>query len=310
MNILVIGGNGFIGSHLVDALVCLGYGVTVLDQFKRRYGQPPRGVRFIHGDFKQELVMREALVNIDIVYHLAWSTIHEVSNRDLAADIYANLLPSIKLMDLCIQSSVKRVVLVSSGGAVYGSALNLPIDEAHPTNPLSGYGVTKLAVEKYLQLYGLLHGLDYVIFRPSVPYGPRQSPFGRQGAVAVFLYRVASGLPVSIVGDGSVIRDYFYVNDLTKALCQGAEATLHDSRIFNIGGMQGYSLLDLIGAVEDIVGKRALIEWLPSRAFDPPAIVLDTTLAQHMLSWHTDVSLVEGLALTWQWMAEEFQLGR
>jgi len=301
---LVIGGNGFIGSHLVDALLEAGHEVVVLDIQDRRYGATPACVHFIRGDLNQVYLLREALIGVEVVFHLAWATIHETSNQDPAADVRLNLIPSLQLFDACRQMGVRKVLFASSGGTVYGPAQQLPILESHPKEPRSGYGITKLAVEKYLQMYHHLHGLDYAILRPSVPYGPRQNPLGRQGAVAVFLYRVARGLPITIWGDGSVTRDFFYISDLTDAFLAAAAQNLGRDRVFNIGGAEEISLLQLVAAVETTVGRKAQVEHLPARKFDAPRLALDTTLARKVLGWQPRVGLAEGLRRTWEWMAE------
>ncbi len=302
MKALVIGGNGFIGSHLVDKLVESGWNVTVYDLHERRYDPVPASVDFVRGDLSQSFLVREALAGVDVVFHLAWATIHEVSNQDPAADVKANLIPSIQLLEACCQADVRKVVFTSSGGTVYGPARELPIRETHPQNPINGYGITKLAVEKYLHMFKHLNGLDYAILRPSVPYGPRQNPLGRQGAVAVFLYRVAQELPVTIWGDGSVTRDYFYISDLADALITVAEQDLDQYRIFNIGGAEEISLVQLLERIEEAVGKKAIVAYKPSRKFDASRIVLDTALAKVNLNWQPKVTLAQGLAQTWDWM--------
>lgn len=303
MRALVIGGNGFIGSHLVDKLIGRGDEVVVFDLYERRYEPIPSQVHFIRGDLNQAYLIREALTGVDIVFHLAWATIHEVSNQDPAADVTTNLIPTIHLLEACRQADIHRVIFTSSGGTIYGPARKWPIPETHPQNPINAYGITKLAVEKYLQMFKHLYGLDYVIFRPSVPYGPRQNPLARQGAVAVFLHRVARGLPITIWGDGSVTRDYFYISDLAEALIASAEREFDEYHIFNIGGAEEVSLLQLLSLVEKTVDKRAHVEFSPARSFDVPRIVLDTHLARQELDWQPKVPLARGLAQTWNWMS-------
>jgi len=299
---LVVGGNGFIGSHLVDELVSSSWDVTVLDIVKRRYNDLPQGVQFIQGDFGQNYLLREALTGVDVVFHLAWATIHETSNQDLAGDIRANLIPTVQLLEACRFAGTHRVVFISSGGTVYGPPQNIPIPESHPQKPINAYGVMKLTVEKYLQMFKHLYGLEYAVLRPSVPYGPRQNPLGRQGAVAVFLYRVAGSQPLTIWGDGSISRDYFYISDLVSALLASAEHELGDPPIYNIGGAKQVSLLELIEKIEEVVDKKAMIEYQPSRPFDSPHVVLDANKIQSELGWRPKVSLTQGLDLTWHWM--------
>jgi len=304
MKALVIGGNGFIGSHLVDELLKQGWEVVVLDFQERRYGPMPPSVHFIRGDLNQTYLVREALTGVEIVFHLAWATIHETSNQDPAADITANLIPSIHLFEACRLMGVRRMVFTSSGGTVYGPAKTLPIAETHPQNPINGYGITKLAAEKYLHMFHHLHGLDYAILRPSVPYGPLQNPLGRQGAVAVFLYRIAHNLPITLWGDGSVTRDYFYISDLVRALITTATHPLGEERIFNIGGPEELSLLQLVKHIEDTIEKKAKLEYLPARNFDASRIVLDTSLMKKTFHWQPEVEIQEGLEKTWAWMSK------
>lgn len=306
MQAVVVGGNGFIGAHLVDQLVALGWPTTVVDDRERTRGPLPDGVRHERGGLAEPAALDLALVGAEVVFHLAWTSIHESSNRDPEADVLANLVPSLRLIAACERTGVRRLVFVSSGGTVYGPARVLPIPEDHPTEPMSAYGINKLAVEKYLQLAQRLTGLEGVIVRPSVAYGPGQSPFRRQGAVAVFLYRVARGLPVTLYGDSAVGRDYCYVADLVEALVAAAERPQAAPGIFNIGGPVEVSLRELVAAVEDTVGCSAEIVHEPARPFDAAHIALDTLRARALLDWRPQTPLDAGLALTWAWMRQAF----
>jgi UDP-glucose 4-epimerase len=299
---LVTGGNGFIGAHLVDALLGAGYKVRVLDLFGRRFGSMPQDVEWVRSDINTEYTIREAITGIDIVFHLAWTSIHETATREPLMDITSNLEPSVRLVDECHHAGVQRVVFLSSAGTVYGSAQYSPVDEAHPTNPISAYGITKLATEKYLHLYHHLYGLDYVVLRPSVPYGPGQDPRKRQGAISVFLYRLSRGRPIEIWGDGSIVRDYFYVDDLITAILSAASSDTAHERVFNIGGGRGYSLNELVQVIEQVTGRRAVVEYQAGRRFDVPAMVLDTSRAGTCLKWAPRVDLLEGVARTWKWV--------
>jgi UDP-glucose 4-epimerase len=303
MRALVTGGSGFIGAHLVDALIALGWKVRVLDLFDRRFGLSPAGVDLIRANISNDYAVREALADVDVVFHLAWGTIHEVATRDPLQDIETNVMPSVQLIDHCHSTGVRRVVFFSSGGTVYGPAQHLPVTEAHPTHPISAYGITKLAVEKYLQMYHHLYGLEYAILRPSVPYGPGQDPRRRQGAINVFLYRAARGEAIEIWGDGSVIRDYFYISDLISAAVQAATVEgLEGERVYNVGGGQGYSLKDLVDVIRKTTGRTAKVVYRPERRFDVPSVVLDTSQAAAYLNWSPKIQLPDGVERTWRWI--------
>lgn len=302
MKALITGGNGFIGSHLVDSLVDSGWDVTVLDSTGRKFDLMPDGVNYVQGDYFQENLLREYIAGIDVVFHLAWSGIHAISNCNPLADIESNLIPSVRLLDLCCQEKVGRIVFMSSGGTIYGISEKQPIPVDHPLEPVTSYGVTKLAVEKYLKMYSHLNGLQYAILRPSVPYGPRQDPLAHQGAPAVFLYRVANGLPITIWGDGKVTRDFFYIGDLIRAAVAAAIYPLDKHRIFNVGGKEAISLNELLQRIEGIVGRKAIVNYSDARNFDALHIKLDTQVTEQCLKWTPQYSLSEGLSETWTWI--------
>ncbi len=304
-HILITGGNGFIGSHLVDQLAATKeHHVTVLDLYPRPYNCLPDGVQFIQGNLGNTNQIRRTLVDqgIDIVYHLAWTTIHETALKNPSADIEQNLIPSINLLEACLDAGIKRFVFLSSGGTVYGIPDNLPVREDHPTRPINAYGVTKLAVEKYVQMYSYLHGLNYVIFRPSVPFGPYQNPHRRQGAVSVFIYHALHNMPVTIWGDGEVQRDYFFVDDLVKALVAAMDFSKAINPIINLGGKQMVSLNQLLTAVERILKVKIQVQYEAARKFDVPRLQLDIQMAKKLLHWQPEVLLSDGIARTLEWI--------
>jgi UDP-glucose 4-epimerase len=156
-------------------------------------------------------------------------------------------------------------------------------------------------VEKYLGLFDHLHGLDYTALRISNPYGPYQDPGGQQGAVPVFLHRLRTGHPVTIWGDGSVVRDYLYISDLVEALKQVAEAETQQ-KVFNVGSGQGISLNELVALIAEVTGERPVVEYVPGRALDVPANVLDVAWAREELGWSPTTELAEGIERTWHWI--------
>jgi UDP-glucose 4-epimerase len=192
-------------------------------------------------------------------------------------------------------------VFVSSGGTVYGAPDVLPVPESHATRPLVSYGVVKLAIERYLDLHHRLHGLSYAVARLANPYGPRQDPEGAQGAAAVFLGRAFRGEPVTIWGEGDVVRDYLYVDDAVAGLLAVADRG-GDAAVYNIGSGTGTSLRELVDAVGEAAGLRLETRHRPAREFDVPANVLAIDRAREELGWAPRVPLTEGLRRTWLWI--------
>lgn len=301
MPILIVGGNGFIGSHLVDRLLDR-FPVVVLDTQPRRSDVTWEGVSCFQGNTGNSSFVSALLgdLKIETVYYLGWTSIGETATRDPGADIRANVLPAIAFLDCCVAAGVKRVIFTSSGGTVYGIPERLPVREDHPLNPINAYGAAKLAVEKYLQMYQHLYGLEYVIARPSVPYGPRQDVNRRQGAVSVFIDKALKGEPITIFGDGSVRRDYFYVSDLADALVKMIDC--EPNQVFNVAGPRGYTLMGLMAIIEDVLSVRIRAICEPSRAIDVPNLILNTAKVETALKWQPKVDLREGIKRTAEWM--------
>lgn len=301
MKCLVLGGGGFLGTHLVRRLLADGATVTAFDRaFSDSAGLRHARLQTQTGDFLDAAALRGAVRGVDSVYHLISTTLPQTSNQDPAFDVSSNVIGTLRLLDLCVQEGVRRVLFVSSGGTIYGVPSIIPIPEDHPTEPTSSYGIGKLAIEKYLALYRQLHGLDYRIARLANPYGEGQLPNRAQGAVSVFLNSALQRLPIRIWGDGSVVRDYVYVADAIEGLMAVA-AYQGPERIFNIGAGRGLSLLELLSAIKDLLGEPQIVEFLPARPFDVPRVVLDIKRAQTLLNWQPSTPFADGLSrvLTW-----------
>lgn len=305
MHILVTGGNGFIGSHLVDNLVLEDrHNVITFDIYPRAYEPLPEGATFISGNLSDVSLVRRTLIDqgIEVVYHLAWATIHETALKNPVADIEQNLIPTASLLDACRDAGVKHVIFLSSGGTIYGIPQDFPIREDHPTNPINAYGVTKLAVEKYLQMSKHLYGLNFTIFRPSVPYGPRQNPRRRQGAVSVFIFNALREEVIHIWGDGETLRDYFYVGDMIKALVAVIDKPSAKNSIINLAGLHTYTLNELLGEIENTLGVKAKVRYEVERKFDVKKLHLDISCAIEKLNWRPGVDLAEGIKHTADWI--------
>lgn len=309
MNYLVLGGNGFIGSHLVDLLLHEGHGVRVYDRADDRFRNRLAEVEYIYGELGNQGLIRAALTDMDVVFHLVNTTIPGTSNADPAFDVQSNVVDTIRLLEECVSAKIKRLVFTSSGGTVYGIPQTVPIPESHPLNPTCSYGITKLTIEKYLALFGHLYGLECVTLRPSNAYGERQNPFGQQGVVGVFLGKIVHQEPIIIWGDGSVTRDFVYAGDLAAALYQAAICNSLTERTFNIGSGSGASINEVLEALSVVTGQDLDVRYTEARQFDVPVNVLDISLAKERLGWAPVTDLVSGLSRTWTWIQEIFAGG-
>ena len=304
MNCLVLGGAGFIGSHLVDALLAHGHRVRVYDRLnidKRNLAQVLPNIEFLGGDFLDESCTIKALDEIDVVYHLISTTIPGSSNNNPIYDIESNLVGTVKWLTVARNSGVKQIVFTSSGGAIYGAPTIAPIPEAHPTNPICSYGITKLAIEKYLHLFYHLYGLDYTVLRIANLYGERQNPHSGLGAITNFLWHAIKHKPITIWGDGSVARDYVYISDLVSALLRVIEDEA-PSRIYNIGRGIPVTLNEIVDRIGYVTGLELEVNYTPGRKFDVPVNCLDVSLARKELDWSPKVRLEEGIDRTFSWL--------
>lgn len=300
MKALVLGGNGFIGSHVVDQLLSEGHSVRVFDRAPERFRKPLPNVDYRLASFDDVAVLMEALEGIDVVFHLISTTVPSTSNKDPVYDIASNLMGTVKLLDLIRDSSVSRIVYLSSGGTVYGVPEFSPILESHPLRPICSYGVVKVAIENYFQMYHHLYGIDYVALRASNPYGERQGHTGVQGVIGTFMGKVLSGEAIEIWGDGSVIRDFIHVDDLANlCVCAGKSSALG---IFNAGSGNGNSVNEIVSTLSSVSGVEITPSYRSGRSYDVPQIVLDISKAKEEFSWNPIVELEEGIRRAWHWM--------
>ena len=301
---LVLGGAGFLGSHLAGALLQAGHRVRIFDrphldrlpEFARR-----GDYEIFTGDFLDPQALAPALRGTEVVFHLICTTLPKASNDNPMYDVETNVLGTLRLAELCRRHEVRKFVFASSGGTVYGIPQSVPLNEAHPAQPICSYGIQKLTIEKYLHLSCTLNGMDYCVLRPANLYGPRQRLDTAQGAVAVFLDRALRDQEIQIWGDGSVVRDYVYVEDAADAFVKAASFA-GEPKIFNIGSGEGVSLNQLLSRIQELVGRRLQVEYTAARALDVPVNVLDATLARRHLSWNPKTTLVEGLRRTYEWL--------
>lgn len=297
MHAVVVGGCGFIGQNLVRALRARMLKVSVFDLTLPAVEARIDGVEYIAGSFLDQEALRSSLAGADLCFHLAATTLPASANRDVVYDLETNIGGSVGLLEACAWSGVKRVIFLSSGGTVYGVPKITPISESHALDPIGAYGVSKVAIEKYLHLYLHLRDLDYRIIRLSNPYGPGQSPQRAQGAIPIFLHRVLNHQPVVIWGDGEIVRDFIYIDDVSEAICKVALGKSSE-RIFNVGSGSGTSLNELLERAQDVCGIVAQVQYQPARSFDVPVSVLDTSRIRAVFKWTPRVSLDDGLRRT------------
>jgi UDP-glucose 4-epimerase len=304
MNILILGGAGFIGTHLANALLEAGHVVRIFDRISTGLPSSVTGhprLEYLEGDVLNVDDLETALRDMEYVYHLVSTTLPKSSNDNPEYDISTNLVVSVRLLEAARRKDIRKIVFMSSGGTVYGIPRQVPIDEGHACNPISSYGIVKLAIEKYLHLYRELHGLNSCTVRLSNPFGEYQRIQSAQGAVGVFLYRALHRQSIEIWGDGSVTRDYIYVGDVVEALIRILDYN-GPHKTFNIGCGAGMNLNDIIGEIETVIGHKVVRVYKPARRFDVPTNVLDITLAKKELGWSPRTPFGEGLARTASWI--------
>lgn len=298
MKILVTGGAGFIGSHVVDALIEAGHEVVVVDDLStgRRENLHPQA-KFYHLDIRDAgLEEVFAAERPEIVSHqAARANVRESMEVPLLyADV--NIIGSLNLLENCRTYGARKIVYASTGGAVYGEPQVLPVDESHPVNPLDPYGASKHHVEHYLYLYRANYGLQYTALRYPNVYGPRQDPYGEAGVVAIFTAQMLQGEQAVINGRGEQERDFVYVGDVARAnlLAQDADA----GGIYNIGSGVGTSVNKIFWKLKELTGYPLGPVHGPPKQGEVFKIYLEASKARRELGWEPQVGLDEGLAMT------------
>lgn len=300
--VLITGGSGFVGSHVADYFVAQGWDVIALGHASRRRSPLLKSVRVVHGRVGDRKLLEEIFSSgIDGVIHSACSTVPGTSNADKLFDVNSNLVESLELFECCVRYKTPKVVLASSGGAIYGIPKQLPIPEESATSPICSYGIVKLALEKYLELYQHLHGLNYVSLRISNPYGPRQDPNRNQGVISVFAAKMLQHRPITVWGKGDAVRDFVHVRDIARLFYL---AMLSDQQgVFNAGSGVGISINDLIVMMSAELGISPDIIRLEARSCDVPATVLSCRKAKHSLGWVPQIPLCEGIREVGAWLS-------
>jgi UDP-glucose 4-epimerase len=306
--VLVLGGDGFIGSHLIDDLLARGHEVSAFARFHNGRSFNLEHVRdkieFVTGDFLNLADLERALEGVEYVFHMISLSTPASTMNDPLLDVQTNVFGTIQLLDLCVKKGVKKVIFPSSGGAIYGDTEMDLIDENHSTNPFCPYAISKLTIERYLDYFYRLHGLDYMVFRMSNPYGPRQSLSKKQGVVAVFMGRILREEPLVIWGDGNDVRDYVYVKDVTRVISDVFESDA-GHRIYNLGSSEGRTVNDLIAILKELIPSSFEIQNIPRVKGHVNRVVLDSSRAKKELGFEPQVSFKEGVSKAWEHARKE-----
>jgi len=299
MKIMVTGGAGFIGSHVVDACLAADHDVFVVDNLSsgKRNQVNPRARLYVADIRDQEALDQVfALEHPEIVCHLAAKANVRESIEEPVLYAQVNVIGSLVLLDLARKHGCRKIVYASTGGAVYGNPEYLPVDEEHPAHPLDPYGASKHHVEHYLRIYRALHGLDFTVLRFANIYGPRQDPYGEAGVVAIFAAQMLTGAKPVINGSGEQERDFVYVGDIARA--NVLALTRGSGEFFNLGSGVPTSINSIFGQLKEITGCDCAQVHGPARRGEVFRIYLDTSKANAGLGWQAQVPLREGLERT------------
>jgi UDP-glucose 4-epimerase len=310
--VLVTGGAGFIGSHIADLFLAKEWEVTIVDDLSSgKRENIPAAARFHEISVNSpELVRLVTEQNFDVITHLAAQMDVRKSVADPIADATINIVGTLNLMEaLRAAGAGARIVFTSTGGALYGDFNAPPNYETYPKDPESPYAIAKLSAEYYLAYYGRVHNMDSAAVRFGNVYGPRQDPYGEAGVVAIFCGRILGNRPLTIFGDGRQTRDYVYVGDVARAVYLAATEPLPpkgrlDERAFNIGTGKGTSVMEIAEMLQDVAGIKVPIEFAPHRPGEQQDSFVNAEKAREALGWTPQVTLPEGLAMTFAWFEQ------
>lgn len=307
MNILILGAAGFVGTNLTIKLAeDKDNNITLVDKNKDWFAdiiKSNKDLKIVESTLCNDMDF-SILEGQDILYHLVSSVIPSNSNKHISKDIQANVLFSSQLFEACVKYGVKKVVFISSGGTVYGKELSCPIPETTSTNPITSYGVQKITIEKLLYLYNYMYGLDYRIVRLANPYGPFQRPNGVLGAVTTFTYKALKKEQIEVYGDGSVIRDFIYIDDAIKGILNIVNG-VSEHHVFNLGCGYGTSIKEVLETIEKALELKLNIVYKEGRSVDVPVNYLDMSRYEKCFGKLYPISLEDGIKKTAEFMKKE-----
>jgi len=305
MKVLITGGAGFIGSNIADRLIEIGHSVAIVDNLAtgKKENINSKAIFYEYDVREKDLISVFKMVMPDIVIHNAAQLSVRLSVEDPLYDSSVNVVGGLNVFNCSSQCGVKKVIFASSGGTVYGEQVQFPADETHSTNPISPYGVAKLASEKYLNYFNNAYGLKYTALRYANIYGPRQDPLGEAGVVAIFSKKLLTGEIPVVNGDGSQTRDYVFVEDVVAANIKAIESDFIGC--VNIGTETETTVNELFNILKSASGKRDINESHgPAKPGEQYRSVLANGLAKKVLGWEPAVSITKGLEMTYKWFKD------
>jgi len=307
--VLVLGANGFIGSHLVDSLIVDGHFVRAFDRFSGndRLFSPSDNIELFAGDYLNRDDLERALQGIEYVFHFISTTTPASAENDPTIDIDTNIRMSVELFQLCVDAGIKRVIFASTGGAIYGPSESLaPHKETDLALPVSPYAIGKLTIEHYLRYFRTKHGLNSTVFRISNPYGERQPFHRKQGVIPIFLENILRNMPLTVLGDGTMVRDYIYVKDVTNAIARTFDKEFqHDT--YNLGSGTGKSLNELIEVIEGAIDTKPNVAHQDAPSTYVHKVVLDVSRFKNEFGVVDETSLQDGIKRTYDYIKDEIE---
>lgn len=309
-NILILGAAGFIGTNLTKELAKNKDNHIILVDRNIEFFRPIMSfgldnIEYSQSDLTVDINFDEVIKDADTVYHLVSTTVPSTSNGHISEELTGNVIFTANMLEACVHCGVKKVVFMSSGGTVYGKAVDCPLKEKTATNPISSYGIQKITIEKLLYLYWYLYGLDYRVIRLANPYGPYQRPNGVLGAVTTFSYKALKGEEITVYGDGSVVRDFIYIDDAVRAIMKIVDGE-NKHRTFNVGCGYGTSIKEVLTTIQDALKIELRVIYKPGRKVDVPVNYLDISRYEKYYGALNPISLSDGVLRTATFMKNEY----
>ena len=301
---LVLGANGFIGSHLVDSLIGAGHTVRAfgrVSDVEHPNFNKSNNIEIFAGDFLNRDDLDKALNGIDYVFHFISTTTPATAENDPLIDIETNIKMSVNLFEECVKHKIKKVIFASTGGAIYGSSTGEPTPETTLPMPISPYAIGKLTIEHYLDYFNKKFGLDSLVFRISNPYGERHALHAKQGVISVFLEQIAENKPITILGDGRMVRDYIYVQDLARMIAGSFETASQNT--YNLGSGKGSSINEIVEVIEGVTGITPSIKHSDAPVTFVDKMVLDVgRFHDEFPELKPQIELKQGVTNTWEYI--------